>query len=580
MMWDEHGFKCLIKVQGEIVELSSKTSHDIVKLELKKIPHPLGLRMQWILHPQVEVVMIETSYSFKHKVSKSTAMTFNGYQSWTDTQPLFVNEKMPHLSFLAKPLVSKYQFDKYGDTLIRPFKHGKGQFHGFTYVTLSEDKKTTLLASCDETTGFTIFEYHHPRSQWTITKDNQDVYMSKPTIILDLIILQGSESEVFDAYAQCMNVILKIKEKVTGWTSWYYHYQNINEKIILENAHALKNSNALINLIQIDDGYQTKIGDWLDIDKSKFPHGLKSVANEIHDLDFKAGIWLAPCVCQLDSKLASEHPDWLLKDQNGQLRLGGSNWGGFAILDMQKDEVKDYLRHVFHIMLVDWGYDMVKLDFLYAACLFPTPTKSRGQLMHETMVFLRSCVGEKLILGCGVPLGSAFGLVDYCRIGCDVGLDYNDKWFMKYMHRERISTYHAINNAIGRYPLSGRFFLNDPDVFILRNQGNILTAAQKQTLALVNKFTHGLLFSSDDVREYDEAQLDMFRFCMNHDEILILSSECIKKGVYRLEIINNAKVERWLINSESKPFKQPMMHLNPYESRVEQNYESINENLQ
>jgi alpha-galactosidase len=579
MIWDEHGFKCLVKAQGKIIELNSKTNHDNVNLELKKTSHPLGTRMQWVLHPKVDVAMIETTLSFKHKVSKSTAMTFNGYQSWTDTQSLFVNDAMPHLSWLAKPLVSKYQFDKYGDTLIHPFKHGKGHFHGFTYVALNDLHKTTLLASCDETTGFTIFEYHHARSLWTITKDNRDIHMNKSTILLDVILLQGSESEVFDAYSKSLNVILKSQEKVTGWTSWYYHYQNINEKIILENAYALKNSNAKINLIQIDDGYQTKIGDWLDIDESKFSQGLKSVADEIHNLGFKAGIWLAPCVCQLDSKLAQDHPDWLLKDQEGQLRLGGSNWGGFAILDMQKDEVKDYLRSVFHIMLNDWGYDMVKLDFLYAACLFPTQDKSRGQLMHEAMVFLRSCVGDKLILGCGVPLGSAFGLVDYCRIGCDVGLDYNDKWFMKFMHRERISTYHAINNAIGRYPLSGRFFLNDPDVFILRSQGNILTPTQKHTLSLVNKFTHGLLFTSDDVREYDEEQMLLFQYCMNHDEIQILSSECIKKGVYRLEIVINAKVERWWINTEAKPFKQPLITLNPYESRIEPNYESINENL-
>ncbi|EKC48560.1 hypothetical protein OBE_15116, partial [human gut metagenome] len=41
--------------------------------------------------------------------------------------------------------------------------------------------------------------------------------------------------------------------------------------------------------------------------------------------------------------------------------------------------------------------------------------------MCEAMDFLRECVGEKMILGCGVPLMPAFGKVDYCRIGADYG---------------------------------------------------------------------------------------------------------------------------------------------------------------
>jgi alpha-galactosidase len=567
MKWDVNEFKCIVKTKNKSIELIPNQNHESVMLKFQKSYYPHGERLQWILLPKESVVMEETSLTFKHRVNKSTAMTFNGYQSWTDTQPLFVSDSMPYLSMLAKPLVSKYQFDKYGDTLLYPFKHGPGHFHGFTYVSLKDASKSILLASCNETTGFTIFEYHHYSNSWVITKDNQNIVIDKPTIILDLIKFEGDEFVIFDEYAKAMDVKLKTQVKVTGWTSWYYHYQNINETIILENAKALKKSNAIINLIQIDDGYQRKIGDWLDIDENKFPRGLKVVADEIHSLGFKAGIWLAPGVCQLDSKLVQLYPEWFLYDEHQHFRLGGSNWGGFAILDMQNQAVQDYLRHVFHVMLNEWGYDMVKLDFLYASCLFPTPTKSRGQLMHETMTFLRSCVGDKLILGCGVPLASAFGLVDYCRIGCDVGLDYNDKWYMKYMHRERISTYHAINNALGRYPLHNRFFLNDPDVFILRSSGNKLTPTQKQTLAIVNKLTHGLLFSSDDLNEYDEQQISLFEFCMNHDDITIENIDCIQKGVYRLKIVSNHQHQIWWVNTEAKLYRSKEIRLNPYESR-------------
>ena len=57
--------------------------------------------------------------------------------------------------------------------------------------------------------------------------------------------------------------------------------------------------------------------------------------------------------------------------------------------------------------------------------------------MADAMDFLRECAGDAMILGCGVPLASAFGKVEYCRIGCDVSLDWNDKPHMRLMHRER-----------------------------------------------------------------------------------------------------------------------------------------------
>ena len=75
---------------------------------------------------------------------------------------------------------------------------------------------------------------------------------------------------------------------------------------------------------------------------------------------------------------------------------------------------------------------MVKLDFLYSEAMQPRNGKSRGQIMCEAMDFLRECVGEeKLILGCGVPLGPSFGVVDACRISCDVDLKYLPKYYNK-----------------------------------------------------------------------------------------------------------------------------------------------------
>jgi hypothetical protein len=53
--------------------------------------------------------------------------------------------------------------------------------------------------------------------------------------------------------------------------------------------------------------------------------------------------------------------------------------------------------------------------------MIPRNGKSRGEIMWEAMDLIRDFVGpEKLVLGCGVPLATAFRKVDYCRIGSDV----------------------------------------------------------------------------------------------------------------------------------------------------------------
>ena len=123
--------------------------------------------------------------------------------------------------------------------------------------------------------------------------------------------------------------------------------------------------------------------------------------------------------------------------------------------------------------------------------------------MHNAMRLLREACGDKLILGCGVPLFSAINLVDYCRIGPDVSLKFDDSWFMKFMHRERISTKVTIQNTIYRRHLDGLGFYNDPDVYLLRDTNNKLTNDQKYALAFINHLFGSIYLTSDITSEYN-----------------------------------------------------------------------------
>ena len=140
--------------------------------------------------------------------------------------------------------------------------------------------------------------------------------------------------------------------------------------------------------------------------------------------------------------------------------------------------------------------------------------------MIRAMKWLREMCGDHAIIGCGVPVMPAFGLVDYCRISCDVTLDWNDKLYMQIVHRERPSTKQAVGNIISRRQLNGRAYLSDPDVFFLREENCRLTEEEKTELAKLDALLGGAWLTSDDpgsytadmrrnywlIRRYTEAQ--------------------------------------------------------------------------
>ncbi len=214
------------------------------------------------------------------------------------------------------------------------------------------------------------------------------------------------------------------------------------------------------------------------------------------------GLWLAPFAAEKKSRLAKDHPDWLLRSADGSPVVGGGNWSGFYGLDIYNEDFRAYLAEVFDTVLNKWGYGLLKLDFLYACCVVPRPDKTRAEVMFDGMALLRELCGDALILGCGVPLVCAFGAVDYCRVGCDVALSWDDVFYMRLFHRERPSTKNTVLNTVFRRELNGRAFWNDPDVFLLREENLRLKPEEKRLLATVNALFGGVLFTSDNPGAY------------------------------------------------------------------------------
>lgn len=445
------------------------------------------------------------------EMGEDERLFMNGYQTWTYCPEYRKRDKIRGLGHVPKFLLNKYAFDRYGDYHFVDYPNRRGLFHGFSWCYLRRGERFRLIASLDERPGYTIFRYDANRGLLTIERDCAGVEHPGGTLpAFDLYFAEGAEAEVFDGWFSAMGVKPRTDKRLAGYSSWYNRYQDITQDAIASDLAGCKTLFSPGDLFQVDDGWEPHVGDWLEADSVKFPGGMKAVADKIHGVGFLAGLWLAPFVCETGSDLYREHPDWLLKAEGGPWKCGG-NWSGFYALDIDVPEVRDYLRRVFDRVLNGWGFDLVKLDFLYGAAPFGTKGESRGGRMVRAMELLRQWCGDKLILGCGVPVMPAFGLVDYCRVGCDVGLDWDDVWYMRLFHRERVSTRQAIGNTVFRRQLNGRAYLSDPDVFFLREENLKLTQAQKDTLAQVNALLGGVLLTSDNPAEYTPASREQYR---------------------------------------------------------------------
>ena len=496
------------------IENGKKVTSDKLDCDLYSLEISSGEdAVKCVLHPKKRIQLFSFALEAERTMSDDEVFFVNGFQSWSTTRECKKTDKISGVNSIANvtaftkrlaTMAGDYHFTVYGQT---------GRFHSFTYTYFRKDGSLELFGSACERTGYTIFEEDNNAGVFRVIKDVEGVSAESDYELMNIRMYSGGYDEVFDAYFGSLNLRKPNITHLSGYTSWYNYFQKIDEKIILRDLDGLDRAKEEVSIFQIDDGYETFVGDWLDVDKKKFPGGMKAIADRVHEKGYLAGIWIAPFSVQRVSKVAKEHPDWLIKDKKGRSEWGCFAWGGAYTLDMYNPQVREYIKHFFDVILNDWGYDMVKLDFLYSEATEPRFNKSRGQIMCEGMDFLRECVGEeKLILGCGMPLGPGFGVVDACRISCDVDLVYGGKFYNKLgVNSEIPSAKNAINNSIFRRHLNGRVFCNDPDVFFLRKDNLKFTDEQKLLLARINNMFGDVLFVSDNAGDYGEKELEILK---------------------------------------------------------------------
>ncbi len=424
----------------------------------------------------------------------------NGWQSWSETRRWGWDAPPRRLRAPARPWLG---------AAAGPRTDAWSSWSWMTWP--SAEGHTRLVGSLDEGRAFTRLRCAGPGRPLVVTREEAPGRAPR----FRLFWTEGSETEVRADWAAARaawpeeGATRRPGPRATGYTSWYRHYTRITPALLEADLEGVARWQPGARFFQVDDGWQAAVGEW-DRFAPAFAGGTAGLAARIRDAGLEPGIWLAPWVAERRSRVLREHPEWLQRDARGRPLAAGWTplWSGrFYALDPDHPGLRAHLEQVLDRLFQE-GFALVKLDFLYAACLRPARVDGVWRSAAERLALGLEHLGAvadrhaatdgraRYLLGCGVPLGPAMGRVDYARTGPDVHLSWEHRPLAWLRHRERVSTASALRTVLSRHGLPG--FTADPDVAVWR-EGTGLDARERHAWAEVQAATGGLRFHSEDL---------------------------------------------------------------------------------
>lgn len=336
-----------------------------------------------------------------------------------------------------------------------------------------------------------------------------DIDAADPVRLEPLVILRGAPAEaLLEAYADRAAVEEGVGVPAAcpvGWSSWYQYFTGLTGADLAKNLR-LAARGYPFEVFQIDDGYESDIGDWLSV-KPGFP-GPAALAEDIRAAGFRAGIWTAPFSASETSELFGRHPGWFVSEA-GRPKPCYKGWKKtIYALDTTHPEALAWLEETIGAFR-RMGYSYFKVDFLFAAAMpgdrheAVTPI----QAYRKGMESIRRAAGGGFVLACGAPLLASLG---FCQ-GMRVGEDTAPFWDPAKKGLQGPNASIALKNSILRWFMHRRWWLNDPDCLLLREKDIQLTYEEKALYARVCGLLDAMLIESDDLELVDERGRDLLR---------------------------------------------------------------------
>jgi alpha-galactosidase len=419
----------------------------------------------------------------------------------------------------------------------------------YNYVLLSPGADEHILigfASCRRFSG----ELRLADGHFEIVLDGENLRLEpgESWDLEELFVVAGSDRErLLESFAERIqqhHPALKSAHIPTGWCSWYCYGPQVTEPNIFANLQAISEHLPELKYVQIDDGYQAYMGDWLE-PGSTFSD-MERLCREIKDQGFEPAIWVAPFIAEAKSALFHQHPDWFIQDEFGnplssdRHSFGGWRSGPWYMLDGTHPCAREYLIRVFSTMREQWGCHYFKLDANMWGALpggnrhLHNATKIEAYRMGMEAV-LEGAGKDSFILGCNAPMWPSLGLVHGMRVTDDV----NRKWpKLKKIARECFS----------RNWQHQRLWINDPDCIVLENRSTKLIdpggKAEKQMSVLTpDEFmfhavciyaSGGMVLSGDDLGTLPEEKRRILKKVLATPHIAAsFNDDCYQVGTIR-----------------------------------------------
>lgn len=153
------------------------------------------------------------------------------------------------------------------------------------------------------------------------------------------------------------------------YNSWFATEFDIRAEHQLELAR--RAAGIGVETFVVDDGWFTGrvddaggLGDW-QVDPAKFPEGLDGFIGQLKELGLDFGLWVEPESVNPRSRLAAEHPEWILRTPDREPVLVRNQ----LLLDLSRDDVTafvtstlDQLLSTYDISYLKWDANRPRLD--------------------------------------------------------------------------------------------------------------------------------------------------------------------------------------------------------------------------
>lgn len=181
------------------------------------------------------------------------------------------------------------------------------------------------------------------------------------------------------------------RERPVILNSWEPFQFTFDSEKLIRTAALSKELGA--DLFVLDDGWfgardneKAGLGDWT-ANERKLPGGIPALAEKIHSMGMKFGLWFEPEMVNEDSDLYRAHPDWCLRVP-GRAPARSRHQ---LCLDLSRPDVCDYLIEAVNRVLDAGGVDYVKWDYNRYVCdVYSSyyPPERQGEIYHRYILGL------------------------------------------------------------------------------------------------------------------------------------------------------------------------------------------------